>query len=91
MTEVQDVQDPINNEGLGEGPNIQDNASTKADESGPAPVPEKPSDGGLSDEEYAKLAIRLGDIVDRALEKLEPILEVLRINAFYDPSTKKFR
>lgn len=66
---IQNIAQPLTGDNNNEdGPTIQDN--TKDD-------PKTSSDGGLSDEEYAKLATRLADIVDRGLEKVQPILDMI--------------
>lgn len=79
---VQNIAQPLtgDNSKNEDGPTIQDN--TKQDT-----TPQKPEDGtkpedgeeegGLSEAEYKKFATRMADIVDRGLEKVEPILEMI--------------
>jgi hypothetical protein len=77
---VQNIAQPLtgDNSKNEDGPTIQDNTKTEDT------TPQKPvegtkpeEDGGLSEAEYKKFATRLADIVDRGLEKVEPILGMI--------------
>jgi len=74
---VQNIAQPLTGDTTrnDDGPTLQDNT---ADTTKPEETPKDPGeDGGLSEEEYKKYATRLADIVDRGLEKCEPILEMI--------------
>jgi len=82
MTDVvQNIAEPLTgNKNEDSGPKLEDNTKkddTKVEKGDFSPPKAKAGEGEMSDEEYAKLATRLSDIVNRALEKVEPILNMI--------------